>query len=102
TGESSDETFRTLEFGELLSDDFNSCFLDDSLWEVVDPKGDLTYVVNGEQIELTIPAGSSHDWSAGGPPRVMQTAADEDFSVEVKYETQVELTGQFHGVLIEE
>lgn len=102
TGQKSDETFRTLEFGELLSDDFNSCFLDDSLWEVVDPKGDLTYVVNGEQIELTIPAGSSHDWSSGGPPRVMQTAADEDFSVEVKYETQVGQTGQLHGVLIEE
>jgi uncharacterized repeat protein (TIGR02543 family) len=102
TGQSSDETFRTLEFGELLSDDFNSCLLDDSLWEVVDPKADLTYFMNGEQIELNIPAGSSHDWSAGGPPRVMQSAADEDFSIEIKFETQVDVQGQLHGVLIEE
>lgn len=102
TGQSSNQTFTTLQFGELLSDDFNSCALDESLWEVVDPKGDLTYFMNGEQIELTIPAGSSHDWSVGGPPRVMQTSADEDFSIELKFETQVDQIGQFHGVLIEE
>ena len=102
TGQSSDETFRTLEFGELLSDDFNACAVDETLWQVVDPKGDLSYFMNGEQIELTIPAGSSHDWSAGGPPRIMQSAADEDFSVEIKFETQVETQGQLHGILIEE
>lgn len=102
TGQSSNQPFHTLEFGQLLSDDFNSCVLDTSLWEVIDPKGDLTYFMNGEQIELTIPGGSSHDWTVGSPPRLMQTAADEDFSVEIKFETQVALPGQHHGVLIEE
>jgi len=101
-GQSPDQDLTTLPFGELLSDDFNSCVLDSSLWEVVNPQGDLGVFMNGEQIELNIPAGSSHDWSNGGPPRIMQTAADEDFSIEVKFDTIVEQLGQFHGVLIEE
>lgn len=102
TGQSPNQSFHTLEFGELLSDDFNACFLNASLWELIDPKGDLTYFMDGEHLEFNIPGGSSHDWTTGGPPRIMQTAADADFSVEIKFETQVGLPGQFHGVLIEE
>lgn len=102
TGQSPDQEVTTLAFGELLSDDFNSCELDSSLWEVLDPVGDLSLFMNGEQLEMSIPGGSSHDWSTGGPPRVMQAAADEDFSIEIQFDTIVEQVGQFHGVLIEE
>lgn len=105
TGQSSDQTFTTLEFGSLLSDDFNSCTLDETIWQVVDPRGDLTAFMNGQQIELTIPAGVAHDFPSGSSPtvaRVMQTAGDEDFSVEVKFDSAISQVGEMQGILIEE
>jgi uncharacterized repeat protein (TIGR02543 family) len=102
TGQSSNDTFTTLEFGELLSDDFNACVLNPSLWQTASMTNGVTLFMNGEQVEINVPGGSSHDWTTGGPPRVMQAATNEDFSVEVKFDTNVDALGQFQGVLIEE
>ena len=102
TGQSSDETFTTLQFGELLSDDFNACLLNGSLWQTYGLTGGVTLFMNGEQAEINVPGGSSHDWTTGGPPRVLQTATDENFSVEIKFDSTVDAVGQFQGILIEE
>ena len=102
TGQSGDDTFTTLQFGELLSDDFNACLLNGSLWQTYALTGGVSLFMNGEQAEINVPGGASHDWTTGGPPRIMQTASNEDFSVEVKFDTNVDALGQFQGVLVEE
>lgn len=102
TGSTPDRTFTTLEFGELISDDFNSCLLNSSVWQPNLP-GDVSYFMNGEQIELNVPAGVSHDWSSpGGPPRLMQSSGNDDFGIEVKFSAAVTEIGQTQGVLLQE
>ena len=96
-----DDTFDTTEFGALLSDDFNACVLD-SMWTEFDPQGNTTLTMSGETLTMSFPAGGAHDWTTGGPPRIMQLAGDNDFTVEVKFDSQVTLPGQMNGILIEE
>lgn len=101
TGSTPDQTFTTLEFGELVSDDFNTCQLDTSVWQPT--LSGVSYFMNGEQIELNVPAGSSHDWdSPGGPPRLMQSSGNDDFGVEVKFAAAVTEVGQTQGILLQE
>lgn len=102
TGQTGDDTFRTMEFGSLLSDDFNYCALNTGLWQEVDPQGDTTYTLDGEKLSLIVPAGAAHDWSTGGPPRIMQLASNSDFQVEIKFDSAVSMLGQMQGILIEE
>ena len=101
TGQTTDDTFDTTEFGSLLSDDFNSCVLN-SMWTEVDPQGNTTLTMSGQTVALSFPAGNAHDWTTGGPPSIMQMAGDNDFQVEVKFESQVTTTGQMQGILIKE
>ena len=102
TGNTPDQTFTTLEFGELVSDDFNSCQLNTSIWTQVNP-GNTTLFMTGEQLSLAVPGGTSHDFgSPGGPPRFMQSADNEDFSVDIKFDSVVNTIGQAQGILIEE
>ena len=101
TGSTPDDTFDTSQFGDLLSDDFNACQLD-SMWTEVDPQGNTTLTMSGELLTMSFPAGNAHDWTTGGPPRIMQTAGDTNFQVEVKFESALTATGQMQGILIEE
>ena len=101
TATTNDNTFDTTEFGDLLSDDFNACVLD-SMWTEFDPQGNTTLSMSGETLSLSFPAGGAHDWTTGGPPRVMQLAGDVDFTVEVKFESALTVPGQMQGILIEE
>ena len=102
TGQSSNQPFMTLEFGELVSDDFNTCLLNDSVWQPT-LSSDVSYFMNGEQFELNIPAGSSHDWSKpAGPPRLMQTSGNGDLGIEVKFSTAVTEIGQMQGIFLQE
>lgn len=101
TGQSGNQTFTTTELGEIVSDDFNYCQLN-PMWTEVDPKNDTTVMLSGETITLTTPAGSAHDWTAGGPPRFMQVANDGDFAVEIEFESAITAVGQIQGILIEE
>ena len=105
TGQSGNQPFQTLEFGSLLSDDFNSCVLDESVWSVIDPKGDVSLFMTGQKLEVSVPAGVSHEFPSGSAPtvvRVMQTASNGDFSIDVKFDSVVSTVGQMQGILIEE
>jgi uncharacterized repeat protein (TIGR02543 family) len=88
----------------IKSDDFNVCSLDTGIWSFVDPLGDGELVINGTQALLSMPAGVSHDIGAGGnfAPRLMQPAANNNFEVEVKFESPVSQGSQMQGILIEQ
>ena len=101
TGQTGDDTFDTTEFGSLLSDDFNACVLD-SMWTEVDPQGNTTLTMSGETLTMSFPAGNAHDWTTGGPPSIMQSAGNDDFTVEVKFESLLTATGQMQGILVKE
>jgi regulation of enolase protein 1 (concanavalin A-like superfamily) len=92
----------------FVSDDFNACALDETIWTWVDPLGDGTYGLENpftDTARLTImaPAGSAHDiWENGNfAPRLMQTITDSDFEVEAKYDSPVSLRYQMQGILVE-
>ena len=106
SGESPDQTFTTTEFGNLLSDDFNACQLNTELWTPVLPGSGAnqpTYFMDGEQLELTIPGGTAHDWSsAPGAPRFMQLSNGSDFEVEIKFASAIAAVGQMQGLVVEE
>lgn len=102
TGNSPDQTFTTLEFGELFSDDFNACQLNDGVWQVSNV-GDNNLFMNGTQLEISVPGGSSHDWdSPGGPPRLMQSSSNGDVDIAVKFDSPVSLVGQTQGIVLTE
>jgi uncharacterized repeat protein (TIGR02543 family) len=101
-GQSADNTFTTIDIGGFVSDDFHACVLDESKWQFVNPKGDVTPSLNTEQVELTIPAGVAHDWTAGGPPRLLQNIANGNLSIEIKFDSVVTQTGQMQGLIIEQ
>ena len=86
----------------IVSDDFNSCTLNDTVWEFRDPVGDASYKVNGTAIEITVPAGSNHDiWQgADDAPRIMQPAEDVDFRLSAKFDSVVEEQTQLQGFLV--
>ena len=73
----------------VVSDDFNSCTLDSDLWTFVDPLGDGSLSMNGTQVLLHVPGGVAHGVGPTGHfgPRIMRLVADEDFEVEVKFDS---------------
>lgn len=80
----------------FTSDDFNAKNLKRPLWTLVDPKGDAKLLATGvgtgnATMSLTVPAGSDHDlWSTGDDvPKVMQSATNTDFTLEVKFNSGV-------------
>ena len=87
-----------------MSDDFNACAVDDAVWSFVDPVGDGSAVVNGTQLELSVPGGVAHDvWSGGNmAPRLMQAVADVDFELVAKFESLVSLKYQMQGLIVEQ
>ncbi len=86
------------------SDDFNSCALNNERWTFFDPKGDSTLEMRGTQAVIALPAGSDHDlWEAKNfAPRLMQQVSNEDFEIEVKFESLVTERYQTQGVIIEQ
>ena len=94
--------------GPIVSDDFRNGVLDAQLWEVVDPHGDGTVELVGAEtpdarLLLSVPAGTKHyAWSTNTTLRVMQPAADEDFEIEVKFESEPTENYQGQGLLVEQ
>jgi hypothetical protein len=93
----------------IVSDDFNGCALNTSVWTFIDPHGDCTYDIVGSFTEdawlsITAPSGSDHDlWTQGNfAPRVMQAVSDTDFEVEVKFESGLSQQYQMQGILVEQ
>ena len=92
----------------IVSDDFNAGTLNSDVWQVVDSQGDGTVEVAGvgtpdAHLLLSFPAGTSHDaWTTNTSLRVMQSAPDEDFEIEVKFESEPTEAFQSQGLLVEE
>ena len=88
----------------IVSDDFNSLQLDTNVWTFINPLGDATYSMSGSQVMLSVPQGQSHDvWRSGNnAPRIMQSAADTDFEIEVKFDSVVSQRYQMQGIIVEQ
>lgn len=88
----------------IVSDDFNRCTLNAKNWEFIDPLGDSEIAMLGEQVEITVPSGVSHDaWFGGNmAPRLMQPADDTNFEIEAKFDSSFAKHIQLQGVIIEQ
>lgn len=89
--------------GGLVSDEFSSASLG-SWWSWFDPVGDGSVVATGSHVELSVPAGVSHDLWTGAlrAPRLLQAAEDTDFTVEVKVDSAVSSAYQMQGLVVQE
>ena len=85
-----------------VSDDFSSTLLDQR-WLVVDKAGDGTISTTGGLLILDVPAASRHDLSGSNSKalRVLQPVPDTDLSIEVGFESVVNLSTQMQGVVFE-
>jgi beta-xylosidase len=91
--------------GPPVADSFNSGSLNTALWSFVNPVGDGSYSLNGSELLLVVPAGANHDPTFGGTDnslRVVQTIANGDFGVVVKFDSIPTLQYQFEGLLVEQ
>ena len=88
----------------FTSDDFNNTNLNTTVWSFIEPSADGAASLNGTQLEIFVPAGTSHDaWSSGNSTaRVMQAVTDDDFELEVKFESIVTSQYQLQGILVEQ
>ncbi|NOX77182.1 MAG: DUF1349 domain-containing protein [Gammaproteobacteria bacterium] len=100
SGSSPNQTFRML---GPQSDDFNTSTLN-SRWTVVDPLGDSSIVLTGNQVALSVTGGQAHDvWVSGNDSlRLMQNTADQDFVAEVKFDSLPSQRYQVQGILVEQ
>jgi uncharacterized repeat protein (TIGR02543 family) len=93
----------------VASDDFNAGALNRRIWTFIDPRRDATVATTGTLTRdawlcISVPSSSSHNvWEDGNyAARVMQTARDTDFEIEVKFESGVSRKYQIQGILIEQ
>ncbi|MCP5020260.1 MAG: hypothetical protein GY930_00655 [bacterium] len=93
----------------LISEDFNVCGGLPAAWTFVDgPSMDGSFGLQGAgtsdaQLTISVPAGSNHDpYDSIECPRVMQTIADVDFEVEVKFDSEIALGYQIQGILVDQ
>jgi hypothetical protein len=92
----------------ITSDDFNSPTLNNTTWSIINPKLDATFaMVNthspNASLGISIPGGTSHDVYIGNwAPRIMQTAENTDFEVEVKFQSLLNKDIQMQGIIIEQ
>ncbi|MBN1479381.1 DUF1349 domain-containing protein [candidate division KSB1 bacterium] len=88
----------------IVSDDFSGEQLNTDVWHCVDPVGDADFLLNGTNLLISLPEGSDHDiWHGGNKAaRVMQTARNSDFGVEVKFDSQLQGEYAMQGIVVEE
>ena len=85
------------------SDDFNACSLNTGLWTFTDPLSDATVEATGYHVEISVPAGNSHDpWVVNNAARIMQPADNTDFEIEVKFDSALSDAYQEQGIFVEE
>ncbi|RPJ57401.1 MAG: hypothetical protein EHM12_09220, partial [Dehalococcoidia bacterium] len=97
--------FTTDSVGEpVVSDDFVTLDLDETVWTFINPLGDANLTMTGSAAMISVPAGVDHDiWTAGiRAPRLVQNTGDIDFDVQVKFTSSVLLKYQMQGLLVEE
>ena len=90
--------------GGIRSDEFDSPFLETTVWEFVDPRGDSSLNLTGSHAVLSVPAGSSHDlWEgANHAPRLIQRVADTDFEIEAKFDDSPAERFEMQGVVVQQ
>lgn len=89
----------------IISDDFYPETTLQSFWTFYDPVGDVTLNMNGTNANIEIPGGTDHDLYSGSgnnAPRILQAAPDEDFQIEVKFESVPSSTYQLQGLIVQE
>ena len=99
-----DMTFTTSNSSGIFSDDFSACALDDR-WTWVNPLSDSERDVTGRHLEITVPGGDTgHTLYTDGitVPRIMQPSNDDDFTVEVKFDSVLADSGATQGLVIEQ
>ena len=87
----------------LVSDEFSTTSLG-SHWSWLDPVGDASRVATGSHAQLSVPEGVSHDLWTGAlrAPRLLQSASDVDFEVEVKMDSPVSTKYQLQGLVVQQ
>ncbi|MFZ3384619.1 MAG: DUF1349 domain-containing protein, partial [Candidatus Methanoperedens sp.] len=109
----SDLNFTTMNVTRVISDDFHAPTLNTSIWAKINPKGDATFTLEGNDtvnalLNITIPAGTSHDvWRTNGTggndaARVMQFVSNDDFEIQTKFQSQPTSAYQMQGIIIEQ
>lgn len=100
-------TFTTQVKLAAVSDDFNDCQLNNSVWEFINPLGDAAVAFTGQGFKLTVPGGVAHDiWKQGGlttytAPRIMQNVTDPN-GIKVRFDTPVNEAIQMQGLIIQD
>lgn len=86
-----------------VSDNFDAPALNTGIWTFVNPLGDGILTMNGTAATLNVPSGQAHDlWTAGNNTvRIMQPVQAGDFSVEVRFQSAVQLGNQDEGIVVE-
>ncbi len=87
-----------------LSDQF--CGPDvNPIWTIFDPyenqAGESTFGINNGILEISIPDGNSHDLENNLSPRLLQTVPDDDFGVEVKFNSVPSTQFQMQGIVVQ-
>lgn len=85
-----------------FSDDFNACTLDETTWNsIINLGNDGTVAVDGDQLRISVPGGTAHDlWTNNkNAVRVLQDAADEDFTLVAKFDSMVTANYQLQGIV---
>jgi hypothetical protein len=100
---SPDHTFTTDACGSggSAGDEFSGAALDTGVWQVHDPLGDSSVSVGSGRLNVSVPAGVSHDlWQdALHSPRVLRGVGNGDFEIEAKYDSPATQTAQGQGLV---
>jgi hypothetical protein len=93
----------------LVSDDFSGCALNTSLWTAIDPVGDGTISLDGENLVFTIPTGSIHTLTGTGMTdyqytvtRIMQPSNNTSSEAEAKFVTGVSHKYEMQGIVVQD
>ncbi len=88
----------------IQTDLFQGASLNVSLWSILNPMGDASIQMNGNQLAITVPAGTTHDlWSNNtNAPRVMQASANADFDIEAKFDSPISAQYLVQGILVQQ
>lgn len=90
--------------GVILSDEFAGCTLDSSVWSYINPLNDSPLSMTGTGAQIHVAKDTSHDlWKQGlQAPRLMQFVANQDFDVEVKFDSTISKKTQAIGLLVQQ
>ncbi|PKN97256.1 MAG: hypothetical protein CVU43_17555 [Chloroflexi bacterium HGW-Chloroflexi-5] len=96
---------QTTGFAQPYSNDFYPETTIQAPWTFYDPVGDATLTWTGTNAEISVPSGTGHDlWTgtSNRAPRMLQSAPNTDFQIEIKFESVPSSTYQLQGIIVQE